>query len=105
MALLIFPPDNLGPQLAGLLDPDLRQSVATRVNEAILNNQGYKSQARLTSLIRLRMWAEKKAREEGKDLPKILDLWAEGDFGGREAEDSVMGGNREVEPEPEPMTT
>ncbi len=103
MALLIFPSDNLAPQLAGLLDPDLRQNVATRVNEAILNNQGYKSQARLTSLVKLRAWAERKAREEGKDLPKRLDLWGERDFGGREAEDSVMGGNGEAEPEP--MTT
>lgn len=79
MALLIFPSDNLTPPLSGLLDPDLRQTVAMRVNEAILESQGFRKQARLKSLVKLRAWAERKAREQGKDLPKKLDLFVEGD--------------------------
>lgn len=74
MALLIFPPDNLEPQLAALLHPDLRKSVADRVNKAILANQGQRHDAVIRSLVRLRAWAENSARETKKDFPAHIDL-------------------------------
>lgn len=74
MALLIFPPDNLEPQLAALLHPDLRKSVADRVNKAILASQGQRRDAAIRSLVRLRAWAENSARESKKDLPAHIDL-------------------------------
>ncbi|KAJ5195283.1 uncharacterized protein N7498_008721, partial [Penicillium cinerascens] len=60
LALLIFPNDNLSPSLAALLDPGLRKDIATQVNEAILQNQGARKEARLRNLVKLRAFAEKK---------------------------------------------
>jgi hypothetical protein len=82
MALLIFPPENLSPQLAELVDPHLRSVVANRVNEAILHSQGAKREAQIRKLVRLRAWSEKMAREGGQgtgsgrkiDLPDRLEL-------------------------------
>ncbi|KAH0558974.1 hypothetical protein GP486_004407 [Trichoglossum hirsutum] len=74
MALLIFPPDNLVPPLASLLDPSLRQIVANKVNEAILVSQGARKEPKMRDLVRLRAWAEQKAREAKKDLPLALEL-------------------------------
>lgn len=74
MALLIFPPENLAPPLAALLDPSLRKDVAKRVNEAILLSQGERTKAKLFELVRTRVWSEQKAREAKKDLPKRIDL-------------------------------
>ncbi|KAI9756059.1 MAG: hypothetical protein M4579_004029 [Chaenotheca gracillima] len=82
MALLIFPPDNLAPSLAALLDPNLRKSVANSVNEAILVNQGARREARIRNIVRLRTWAEQKARDAKKDLPVKLHLGL--DFEGEE---------------------
>ncbi len=74
MALLIFPPDNLAPPLAALLDLNLRKDVAKRVNEALLLSQGERTKAKLFDLVRLRAWSEKKARDAKKDLPERIDL-------------------------------
>ena len=74
MALLIFPPEKLTPQLKALLDPALRQTVATAVNEAILSSQGERREARIRNLVRLRAWAEQKAREVKLDLPSRISL-------------------------------
>ena len=74
MALLIFPPDDLAPPLAALLDPNLRREVATKVNEALLRHQPARTKAKLFDLVKLRAWAEQKARESKKDLPDRLDL-------------------------------
>ncbi|CAI7650115.1 unnamed protein product [Penicillium pancosmium] len=74
LALLIFPSDNLAPGLASLLDPALRKDIATRVNEAILENQGARKEARLRGLVKLRAFAENKARETKKDIPDKLDI-------------------------------
>lgn len=75
MTLLIFLPTNdLQPQLAELLKPDLRRQVAGKVNEAILINMGARGEARMRSLYRLRQWSENKAREAGKDIPSSLPL-------------------------------
>ena len=76
MSLLIFLPTEtpLQPQFASLLQPTLRQDVAARVNDAILNNQGARGEAKLRSLVRLRIWAEERARMVGKDLPPVMSL-------------------------------
>ena len=74
MALLIFPPEDLAPPLAALLDPKLRKTVANRVNEAILVNQGSGKQARIRKALRARAWAEQQAREAKKDIPEKLYL-------------------------------
>ena len=91
MALLIFPPENLAPQLAELIDPSLRKTVANRVNEAILHSQGARREAKLRSLIKLRAWSENKAREMGRDLPERLGISLEG--AEDEQEDTMMEGN------------
>ncbi|KAH8602134.1 CTLH/CRA C-terminal to lish motif domain-containing protein [Bisporella sp. PMI_857] len=74
MALLIFPNDKLDPPLAALLHPDLRRSVADRVNKAILTCQNQRRDAAIRNLVRLRAWAENTARENKKDLPARLEL-------------------------------
>jgi hypothetical protein len=74
MALLVFPPDNLEPQLAALLHPDLRRSVADRVNKAILQCQSQRRDAAIRNLVRLRAWAENTARDNKKDLPARIEL-------------------------------
>ena len=86
MALLIFPPDNLSPTLAPLLDTQLRRDVAARVNEAILASQGLRRMAKLRDLVKVRAWAEAKAREGSGGvtglavkLPEKLELGLEGE--------------------------
>ena len=81
LALLIFPAENIDPSLAPLLSPDLRKEIATRVNEAILLSQGARKEARLRNLVRLRAWAERKARDAKKDIPEKLDLGLVGEGG------------------------
>ncbi len=71
MALLIFPTENLAPQLAELIDPQLRKSVANRVNEAILSSQGARREAQIRRLVRMRAWSERMARESKKiEIPE-----------------------------------
>jgi glucose-induced degradation protein 8 len=71
MALLIFPTENLAPQLAELIDPQLRKSVANSVNEAILCSQGARREAQIRKLVRMRAWSEKIARESKKvEIPE-----------------------------------
>jgi len=88
MALLIFPPESLStsPQLAELIDPALRKTVAARVNEAILASQGARREAQIRKLVRLRAWSEKVARDgtgtgSGRkiELPSVLDLGLDGE--------------------------
>ena len=75
MSLLIFLPcDKLEPQLNDLLQPTLRREVASKVNEAILASMGTRGEARIRQLVRLRLWAEAKAREAEKDLPPVLEV-------------------------------
>jgi len=98
MALLIFPPDNLDPPLAALLDPSLRKDVAQRVNEAILLSQGERTRSKLLELVRTRFYAEKKARDSKKDVPERIDLGLDPDKDERDSrEDSVMHGNGDAE--------
>lgn len=75
MALLIFPPHQLEPQLAELLHPDLRKKVADRVNEAILFSQGQRRNAAIRNLVKLRAWAENTARDSKiSSVPVDLEL-------------------------------
>ncbi|KAJ5102718.1 hypothetical protein N7532_003247 [Penicillium argentinense] len=74
LSLLIFPKDQLVPGLATLLDPGLRKEIAARVNEAILEHQGARKEARLRHLVKTRAFAENKAREAKKDIPDKLDI-------------------------------
>ncbi|KFZ00860.1 hypothetical protein V501_10400 [Pseudogymnoascus sp. VKM F-4519 (FW-2642)] len=82
MALLIFPPDQLEPQLAELLHPDLRKKVADRVNEAILASQGQRRSAAIRNLVKLRSWAEGASKDAKITLPEQLDLALGGDVPG-----------------------
>lgn len=110
MALLIFPPDNLSPTLAPLLDTQLRRDVAARVNEAILASQGLRRMARLRDLVRVRAWAEAKVREGsgGASMPPKLPEKLELGLEGEERKDEA-GGSREGNGErgrgPEAMVT
>ena len=98
MSLLIFPPENLAPPLKALLDPSLRKDVAKRVNEAILLSQGDRTRSKLLELVRTRAWAEKKARESNKDIPRNIELGLDSERENRAMrEDSVMHGNNEME--------
>ena len=75
MTLLIFPPDNLAPPLAALLDPALRQEIAQRVNQALLLSQGERTKATLYDLVNHRSWSKQKAMETKKDnLPERIEL-------------------------------
>jgi len=84
MALLVFPSDNLEPPLAELLQPGLRQSVADRVNKAILTCQNQRRNAAIRNLVRLRAWAENTARENKKDIPARMELGLDDKFDSNE---------------------
>ena len=89
MALLIYPPENLTKELSALLEPNLRESVAANVNEAILAGHGHRSSTRLRSLVKLRAWAEDQARSDENvraGLPERMSIW------GVDGGDTVMGG-------------
>ena len=104
MALLIFAKDpNAPPMIAELLDTELRRKVATRVNEALLRSQGCRSQDKLRSLVQFRAWTERIAREQDRDIPESLDIWASPTTD-RSMEDTVMGQDG-VEPESGLITT
>lgn len=91
MTLLIFLPatGKLQKELSELLEPSLRRDVASRVNEAILTSMGARGEARMRSLVRLRQWAETKAREANKEIPPVMPLVLQ------EADDSVIVNNGE----------
>lgn len=98
MALLIFSKDsNAPPMIAGLLDTELRRNVAMKVNEAILKNQGSRSQDKLKSLVQFRAWTERQARAQNRDIPDRLDIWTSN--GDKTLEDTVMSQDGDAEPE------
>lgn len=74
MALMIFPPDKMAPEFKRLLDINMRQSVARKVNEAILSMQGERREAKIRQLVRARVWAEQRAREAKVELPPNLPI-------------------------------
>lgn len=79
LALLIFPPEKLSKSLASLLDPSLRKDIAMQINEAILMSMGARKEARLRTLVKIRAFAENKARDAKKDIPEKLDIGLLGD--------------------------
>ncbi|KAL2800049.1 CTLH/CRA C-terminal to lish motif domain-containing protein [Aspergillus keveii] len=104
LALLIFPKENLTPSLAPLLHSDLRRDICAKVNAAILQNQGARTEALLCDFARLYAWAEQKAREAKKDIPDKLDLGL-GDTNNSNSashsgasNDTVMTNNGDVDP-------
>lgn len=76
MTLLIVLPatDTIQKELSDLLEPSLRRTVASKVNEAILASMGARGESRMRMLVRLRHWAELKARAAQKDIPPELPL-------------------------------
>lgn len=101
MALLIFSRDsNAPPAISGLLDTELRRTVATKVNEALLKGQGLRDQDKLRSLVQFRAWTESKAREVGRDIPETLDIWTSASD--RHTEDTVMSSDGDAESEAMP---
>jgi len=87
MALLAFPHDSLSEPLRQLIDPELRRSVAKRVNDALLeglvvvgadgmlgNGRGVvgpEEVERIRGLLRLIQWGENTAREERIIVPTL----------------------------------
>ena len=75
MALLIFDPDKLTRPLAALLEPELRQDISQRVNQALLASRGERTKAALYDLVNHRSWANQKAVEAKKEhLPDRIEL-------------------------------
>lgn len=81
MALLIFPHNDLAPELEKILHPDLRRSVADDVNKAILQRESARREASIRGLVRMRQWAENTARAGQKTLPDRIGLGLGGDEG------------------------
>ncbi|KAL2853448.1 CTLH/CRA C-terminal to lish motif domain-containing protein [Aspergillus pseudoustus] len=104
LALLIFPKETLTPSLAPLLHSDLRRDICAKVNAAILQNQGARTEALLCDFARLYAWAEQKAREAKKDIPDKLDLGLGESIISNSASqngtsnDTVMTNNGDVDP-------
>lgn len=100
MALLLFPQENLDPQLAALLNPDLRRGAADSVNRAILEKQSARREAAIRHLVKMRAWAEYAARDRGTPLPDRLDFGLKG-----EEPDDQGSQQPSVENGHEPMVT
>lgn len=104
MSLLFFPPDNLAPPLAELLDPALRQDIAQRVNQAILASRGERTKATLYDLVNHRSWANQKAMEAKKDhFPVRIDLGLASTNDSRESSHNGTSSNHQGGQE-DPMT-
>lgn len=71
--------------------------VASKVNEAILTNQGKRREAKIKDLVRLRAWAENKAREAKKDIPATLSLGLEGPKDEKKEDDDGLEDRDDVE--------
>ncbi len=74
MALLVFPHDSLEPELAQILDPSLRRTVADKVNRAIRDQQARSSETAIMRLLKVRAWAENTMRQSGASMPDSIDL-------------------------------
>ena len=74
MALLVFPHDNLEPELAAILNPSLRRTVADDVNRAIIDRQARRSEAAIIRLVKVRAWAENTMRQSGAAMPESMEL-------------------------------
>jgi hypothetical protein len=74
MALLIFPNENLPPVLKALLDPGMRQDIASKVNAAILQSHGGHSETKIKNLIKLRQWTEERCKDMKKAVPPVIRI-------------------------------
>lgn len=74
MVLLIFPHDNLTPELASLLRSDLRKQVADDVNKTIVRRKTQRLESAIQELARMRAWGETTARASKKDVPDRIEL-------------------------------
>ncbi|KND91646.1 Glucose-induced degradation protein 8 [Tolypocladium ophioglossoides CBS 100239] len=100
MALLLFPQENLEPQLAALLNPSLRRDAADSVNRAILERQSARREAAIRHLVKMRAWAENTVRDKGSSLPDRIDIGLRG-----EESDGQSRRQLNVENGHEPMVT
>lgn len=91
MALLIYSKDKMSAPMLALLEPELRRGIADRVNVALLDKEGHRSQTQLKSLVKLKIWAEKRAREQKLDLPEKLGIWYEDNKAGRSVDTQMSG--------------
>ncbi|KAK0637112.1 CTLH/CRA C-terminal to lish motif domain-containing protein [Bombardia bombarda] len=80
MALLIFPHNSLAPELAALLNPDLRLKTSRQVQEALMMRRTKRREAAIRELIKMRAWAEETARANKLDLPDRIELLQDHDF-------------------------
>lgn len=90
MSLIMFGPDNLKPQLARILHPDLRREVADQVNKAILESQSQRTEASIRSMVRLRAWAESTARDQKKDIPTHIALGLDAEHAAENGHDDMV---------------
>lgn len=89
---MIFPPEKMAPEFKELLDPRLREKVASDVNNAILVSKGERAEAKIRQLVRARAWAESQAREAKVDCPPhvAIGLDADEQANGHAADGDVM---------------
>jgi hypothetical protein len=90
MSLLVFSHDSLSPQIAALMQPELRRQVADKVNQAILKRQGHSVESRIKEWVRARTWAEQYARKTKKDVPAHIPIGLDGDNEEYEDEDQMV---------------
>lgn len=77
---MVYTPDKMPPEFNKLLDPHLRETVASDINKAILEARGERAEAKIRSLVRARAWAEAQAREM-KCFDGSLSIGLDGDDG------------------------
>jgi hypothetical protein len=90
MALMIFDPDKMIPEMKELLDLKMRETVAGEVNRAILQSKGLKPEARIRELVRARAWAEAQARSCSV-LPSNTDIGLDGESIANDGDAMVTG--------------
>ncbi|KAI3401396.1 hypothetical protein diail_11480 [Diaporthe ilicicola] len=79
MAILLYPRDNLKPEQAAIMHPNLRREVSDMVNKAILHRQTQRREAAIRHLVKIRAWAEESARNARKNLPDRIELGLNGE--------------------------
>jgi len=78
MALVVFGNRPLPEEVGLLLQPDSRRRIAVEVNHALLKDQHTPQVPRIADVLKVRQWAELKARERKLDIPTVLKLGIEG---------------------------
>jgi hypothetical protein len=79
MALVVYGNKPLPEEVATLLQPDLRRKISFLVNLAILKSQKAPQASRIAGVLKVRQWAELKARERNLiDIPPVLRMGGDG---------------------------